>query len=316
MLKISSTQFQFLFSGSTTHCLPEPVVTKEVDDSSQKTRRTSSSLHDNSPNMTRIQKRVISPCGIDKSSPNPRLGGKKRHIPSNQRTMTQMLVPDNSDGEEIFQNDFCFNEEITPVKCRKTGRYKKPSKSDRKQVKGQVSVNQTTMSQFFDYISDSDVDSDDAKMEVDDKCQQTSASKAKQNNQASKKFNSHNLRTRTKISKLSTSMSSVKTSPCNSALKSPFERSPNIVSQKTPPSKTKSRRNSIGGVSRVQELREEHAEIAKSRKSLSPKRSSHDQSLKGNLNTFLTGSGKKSIDPLVKRNTKGETLLQVAAIKV
>lgn len=243
---------------------------------------------------------------------------KRRSVPADQRTMTQMLLESDQEREEE-EMSLSEEEEQTSPKNKKTRR----SKGNKLLKSGtNYPIDQTTMSQYFDYTDVEDGSFDgvqDGKMETMIKNETTKTSDKKKKLH---KNQTRNLRTRSKDMKVNSS---------DTETPSPIGKP--------------SRRHSLGAVTnRVQELRDEHAMTTadkKARRSLSPNKPSNiksrshspkqqcsDPSInlspqqqgkrksKDKLNTSVTGSGKKNVDPLLKKNAKGETPLQVAAIKV
>ncbi|XP_076094302.1 BRCA1-associated RING domain protein 1-like [Mytilus galloprovincialis] len=242
---------------------------------------------------------------------------KRRSVPADQRTMTQMLLESDQEREEE-EMSLSEEEEQTSPKNKKTRRIK-----GNKLLKSGTNypIDQTTMSQYFDYTDVEDGSFDgvqDGKMETMIKNETTKTSDKKKKLH---KNQTRNLRTRSKGMKVNSS---------DTETPSPIGKP--------------SRRHSLGAVTnRVQELRDEHAMTTadkKARRSLSPNKPSNiksrshspkqqcsDPSInlspqqqgkrksKDKLNTSVTGSGKKNVDPLLKKNAKGETPLQVAAIK-
>lgn len=265
---------------------------------------------DHTSKKNRKEESVVSLNVHERGTQSSKDRRKRRSLPVDQRTMTQMLM--DSDREEISLSE---DEEHTPKKNKK--KYK--MKGNKLLKSGTMyPLDQTTMSQYFDYtdVDDASFDSLHGKSQtiIKNETIKTSDKKKKLH-----KNQTPNLRTRSKDIKVNNS---------DTATPSPSEK--------------KSRRHSLGAVTnRVQELRDEHKMTEKkARRSLSPNKQSNIKSRshspkqqgsdssrhlspqqqdkrksKDKLNISVTGSGKKNVDPLLKKNAKGETLLQVAAIK-
>ena len=276
---------------------------------------------------------------------NASVGRKRRSPPTDQRTMTQLFSHNlNSDDKEMDLTDKENDEEMdltdeesdeenerlllsgvrkTKFTSRK-GIFSYKTKFEKNKT---AAVDQTTMSQFFDYM-DEDVKTDVFHDKMVNKIENVSISENPvTGNRKLKKTVKKNLKTKN-VSR-------------NLRVRSKETKLNNLPVIDSPCSRVKtSRRHSLGAMSnRVQELTDErHGNTPTNfRRSLSPvqqrgsgTRVSVNTSLTGSgspvqqrgsgtrvgINMSLTGSGKKSTHSLLKRNAKGETQLQIAAIKV
>ena len=239
---------------------------------------------------------------------NASIGRKRRSLPTDQRTMTQ-LFSDNLDSDD---EEMDLNEESECIEASSRVCKTKIKKGKTKFEKyNSAAVDQTTMSQFFDYINENNED-DDVKTDgsqnnkMADKIETVSISENPfSGSMKLKKTIKNNLKTKNVSRKLRVRSKEIKLN--------------NIPVIESPCSRVKtSRQHSVGAISnRVQELRDErHGNTPKnSRRSLSPVQQ-RGSGTRVRVNTSLTGSGKKSTHSLLKRNAKGETQLQIAAIKV
>lgn len=236
---------------------------------------------------------------------NASIGRKRRSLPTDQRTMTQ-LFSDNLDSDD---EEMDLNEESECIEASSRVCKTKIKKGKTKFEKyNSAAVDQTTMSHFFDYMNeDDDVKTDGSQdNKMADKIETVSISENPVSGSMKlKKTIKNNLKTKNVSRKLRVRSKEIKLN--------------NIPVIESPCSMVKtSRRHSVGAMSnRVQELRDErHGNTPKnSRRSLSPVQQ-RGSGTTVRVNTFLTGSGKKSTHSLLKRNAKGETQLQIAAIKV
>jgi hypothetical protein len=239
---------------------------------------------------------------------NVSIGRKRRSLPTDQRTMTQ-LFSDNLDSDD---EEMDLNEESECIEASSRVCKTKIKKGKTKFEKyNSAAVDQTTMSQFFDYMNENNEDNDvktdgsqDNKMA--DKIENVLISENPVSGSMKlKKTIKNNLKTKNVSRKLRVRSKEIKLN--------------NIPVIESPCSRVKtSRRHSVGAMSnRVQELRDERHENTpkNSRRSLSPVQQ-RGSGTRIRVNTSLTGSGKKSTHSLLKRNAKGETQLQIAAIKV